>query len=238
MSYYPPQQRSAPAAPRYHPPMPSQTAFRPAPGLGHVTVSGGNFSRFQSPAYPEETASVSSQLTFPAHPSQTDCLRNEISEIARGFSQITSQELARIQDAIQAAKAENPMSQWYQTLENTLQQAQELAATTAARHMSHTEERAQSDFAALKTSIETGLNSISSLMKTLIKEKTAAWKQLNVLSRNIEERIQNRKMKKKSLQKNEKRRLCRCLLQGVKGMKKRERAAALASGSLVCTCRT
>jgi len=217
--------------------MPSQTAFRPAPGLGHVTAAGGNMSRFQAQQYPDDTASVSSQKTFPAYTSQSDCLRSEIGEIAKSFSQITTQEIARIQDAIQAAQADscNPqLSQWCHSFEAALHQAHDSASGSMTRSLVQAEEQTQADFSSLKSTIDTGLSSVKALMNTLLKEKTEALKRLSSISRNIEARVKRpAKQQRKS-----KGKLCACLLKAGKGMKKKEREAALASGALVCTCPT
>ena len=69
---------------------------------------------------------------------------------------------------------------------------------------------------------------------TLLKEKKEALKRLSSISRNIEARVKRpAKQQRKSTGK-----LCACLLKAGKGMKKKEREAALASGALVCTCPT
>lgn len=225
------------ANPRYpqHPPMPSQAAFRPAPGLGHVTAAGGNFSRFQTPQYPEETASVSSEKTYPAYPSQSDCLRNEIGEIAKSFSQIATQEIARIQDAIQAVQAEAPnpkLSQWCQTFETALHQAHDSANASMTLSLVQAEEQTQADLVGLRSAIENGMTALTAKMNSLIQDKAEAWKQFSAFSDNIEARVKKGKGKRRRKRPDP----CACLLVAGRKMKKRERKAALASGALVCTC--
>lgn len=193
-------------------------------------------SRFQGPQYPDDMASVSSQKTFPAYTSQSECLRNEIGEIAKSFSQITTQEIARIQDAIQAVQSDscNPqLSQWRQSFEAALHQAHDSATVSMTRSLVQAEEQTQADFTSLKSTIDTGISTMTALMNALIQEKTEALKRLSTISRNIEARVKGH-VKRQRKTKGGK--LCACLLKAGKGMKKKEREAALASGALVCTC--